>query len=58
MNKLVISEFNSKSFEFNMNQFDSQKIQQKRSMCQTDLRFSLSNIRQKRVKFDLILNKN
>ena len=41
-----------------MNQFDSQKIQQNKCMCQADLTFSPPNSNHKLVKFDLILSKN
>ena len=41
-----------------MNKSESQMIQQKRCMCQTDLTFRPSNSPHKRAKFDLILNKN
>ena len=41
-----------------MNQFNSQKIEQKRCMCQADFTFSQLNIHYKRFKFDLALNKS
>ena len=41
-----------------MNKSGSQKIQQKRCTCQTDLTFSLPNSHYKRFKFDLILSKS
>ena len=41
--KLGITKFNSKSLEYNINQPDNQKIQQKRCMCQSDLAFSPQN---------------
>ena len=41
-----------------MNQSNSQKIEQKRCMCQADFTFSQLNIHYKRFKFDLIFNKS
>ena len=41
-----------------MNESNSQKIEQKRCMCQADFTFSQLNIHYKRFKFDLILNKS
>ena len=41
-----------------MNQSNSQKIEQKRCMYQSDFTFSQLNIHYKRFKFDLILNKS
>ena len=43
---------------FNMNQSDSQKIEQKRCTCQPDFTFSPPNSHYKRFKFELILNKS